>query len=225
MPTSQSTITPLAKPPVWTPPSPLPARFDTARLVLRWYEPSDAAALFDVVTRSRSTMLPWLPWAASDHRSIEESIYNIEWFRRGRSNWDDAYMNIAGYVVGAFEKSTGKLIGGTGLNRFTRSTHNAETGYWVDAALLRRGYCTEMTAGILSWAFTPQNAGGFGLRRVHIFAAANNIASCGVPRKLGLRQEIHTLKDRWVDGIGLCDTLGWGVLADEWDCGAQCLRR
>lgn len=206
-----------ARPQPWSPPTPLPERFETERLVLRWYVPSDAPALFDAVSRSRGSMLPWLPWAEHDHRSVEESLYNIEWFRRGRERWDDAFMNLAGYVLGAFDSRTGALIGGTGLNRFNRSTHNAETGYWVTQQSHRRGYCSEMTAGLLTWAFTPQTRGGWGLRRVHIFAASANAASCGVPRKLGLRQELHTLKDRWVEGHGWTDTLGWGVLAEEWD--------
>ncbi len=169
-------------------------------------------------------MLPWLPWAASDHLSVEQSIYNIEWFRRGRERWDDAFMNLAGYVLGAFETATGRLVGGNGLNRFSLSTHNAETGYWVDSGFQRRGFAAEMTAGLLSWAFTPQAQGGWGLRRVHIFAASANAASCGVPRKLGLRQELHTRKDRWVEGHGWCDTLGWAVLSDEWDIPGQKLR-
>lgn len=220
------------KPPAWSPPSPLPARFETPRLVLRWFETSDAKALFEAVNRSRDTMVPWLPWAGSDHMTIEQSIYNIEWFRRGRVAGEDAFMNLAGYVLGAFDKSTGTLVGGTGLNRFSRGTHNAETGYWVDADHRRNGYCAEMTAAVLSWAFMPQHVagseggsgGGFGLRRVHIFAASNNTASCGVPRKLGLREEMHTRQDRWVDGIGWCDTIGWGVLAEEWDVAGMRLK-
>jgi hypothetical protein len=38
-----------------------------------------------------------------------------------------------------------------------------------------------------------------------------------VPEKLGLRREVSTRGDRWVDGLGFVGTLSWGVLADEWD--------
>jgi hypothetical protein len=70
---------------------------------------------------------------------------------------------------------------------------------------------------VLSWGFTPQKNGGFGFRRVHIFASAANTASCRVPRKLGLREIMHARKDRWIVRLGWTDSIAWDVLAEEWD--------
>ncbi len=120
-------------------------------------------------------------------------------------------------MYGVFDRATGELLGGTGFNRFNAGSHNAETGYWVRADRRREGIGARTLAGMLAVGLRAQDKGGFGLRRVHIFAAALNVASCGVARKLGLREHLHATRDRWVDGLGWCDTVGWEVLAEEWE--------
>jgi RimJ/RimL family protein N-acetyltransferase len=76
--------------------------------------------------------------------------------------------------------------------------------------------CTEAVAGLISWAFTDQREGGWGLRRIEIFCARRNLASQRVPQKLGLRQEVHRRQAGWIEGLGWEDQLGWGVVRDEW---------
>jgi RimJ/RimL family protein N-acetyltransferase len=46
-----------------------------------------------------------------------------------------------------------------------------------------------------------------------------------VPEKLGLRRELAARADRWVPGFGWDDSLGWGVLAEEWNCSRDSLAR
>jgi ribosomal-protein-serine acetyltransferase len=209
----------------WQPPAETPREFRALGLLLRPYEPTDAPALFAAVDSSRESLLPWLPWARSQNLTVEATAQSISSMRDAAQDPLRVDLNaIFGYCVGVFDASTGDLLGGTGLNRMLPAIHTAETGYWVRADQRRRGICTRALAGMLSWAFTPQNAGGFGFARVHIFAAEPNTASAGVPRRLGLRQCLHARRDRWVDGLGWCDTLGWDVLAEEWDRAAHRLR-
>lgn len=202
----------------WKPPSPLPTRFETRRLLLRYWEPSDAEALLAGLQNSRDTYSPWLQWAQTDNRTIAECIFNIERFRRARETAADTF------ALGIFDRHTGQPVGGTSLHRMDHATHHAEVGYFIFADRRRQGLCSEAVAGLISWAFSHQNAGGWGLRRIEIFCAAANIASQRVPQKLGLRQEVNKLKERWVAGIGWDGTLGWGVLSDEWDVAAQRIR-
>ena len=84
--------------------------------------------------------------------------------------------------------------------------------------------CTEAVAHLISWAFEHPSAGGWGLRRIEIYCAAANAASQRVPRKLGMRQEVTRRKARFVPGVGWDDTLGWGVLREEWDSAAHRVR-
>lgn len=214
------------RPPAWMPPNPLPSRFETERLVIRAYEDEDAPALLEAVAVSRDSLWPWMPWALSDHRTLAETIFNIQRFgRTSREPFGREHHEGYGLVFGIFDKREGTLLGGTGFNRLTPATHNAETGYWVRADRRRRGVCTEATAGVITWGLRPQDRGGWGFRRIHIFAATINAASCGVPRKLGLREEARHVKDRWVDGVGWSDTCVWGVLAEEWNGSGQHPRR
>lgn len=209
----------------WTPPKPLPDRFRTARLVIRWYDQRDAATLDDSIRRSRDTLLPWLPWCKADYTKPEDAIYNIEWFRRWRDGGHDPeYQSAPGYVFGAFLQESGTLVGGTGFARLFVRTGTAEIGYWTDAAHRRKGYCAEATRGMISWGFTPREAGGWGFSRIHIFAAAANTASCAVSDSIGLRRCQYARRDRYIPGVGLADSVGWDVLPEEWDVDAQRLR-
>lgn len=211
-----------AAPPPWRPPSPLPEKWETDRLTIRWYRTPDATALFDAVNTSRGHLLPWLPWCRNDYHKVEDAVFAIEWFRRwGDGGHDDAFQSVPGYVLGVFLRADGTLVGGTGFNRLFTPVGTAETGYWTDIRHVRRGYCAEATRGMISWGFTPQSQGGWGFRRIHIFASAQNTASCNVPRSIGLHQCQHARADRWVEGVGLTDSLGWDVLPEEWNVAAQ----
>jgi ribosomal-protein-serine acetyltransferase len=204
-------------PPPWTPPTALLPRFAYRGLVLRPFEEADAAALLDAVESSRAALLPWLSWARTEHRSLEASRAAIVRFGCCAADPLQAENNATlGYVLGVFDAADGQLLGGSGFNRIRAATHDAETGYWVRASRRREGVASRALTAALTWGFLPQAQGGFGFRRVHLFAAAANGASCGVPRKLGLRQMLHARQERWEEGVGWCDTLGWDALADEW---------
>jgi ribosomal-protein-serine acetyltransferase len=200
----------------WKPPRPLPNRCLTPRTVLRFWELSDARSMFEALEVDRQSMLPWLPWVQHDNQSVEECIFHIERFKRAREEED-----AGDFVIGIFDRETGEAIGGTGMHRVIHHAHQAEIGYWVRADRRGQGLCTEATAHLISWCFTPAEEGGWGFRRIEIQCAAGNTASRRVPEKLGLRKEVELKEARWVDGLGWHDTLAWGVLTYEWDRAAH----
>lgn len=211
----------LKKPRPWSPPIALLYPFEFGGLVVRPYELADVEQLFGVIQRSRAALLPWLPWAEKQHLSLAGTRESVERFTAAlRDPLEVENNRLFGFVFGVFDCATGALLAGTGFNRIDAELHNAETGYWVRADRRREGIATRTLAATLSWGFMPQSDGGFGFRRVHIFAADRNLASCGVPRKLNLQETTHTRADRWVNGVGWCGTVGWEVLAEEWDCTA-----
>ncbi len=65
------------RPPMWIRPDPLPLPLATGRTVLDWYEDDDAPALFAAISGSRAALLPWLPWAGSDHTSVDVSLEEL----------------------------------------------------------------------------------------------------------------------------------------------------
>ena len=161
----------------------------------------------------RASFIPWLlPWVRVDNHTVAECIYNIERFRRGREQTEPVPTDFA---MGIFDGASGEAVGGTGFHRLDPSTHQAEIGYWIRADRRGQGLCTEAVAGLISWGFAAQAEGGWGFRRIEIACAGANVASRAIPRKLGLRLEVHQVGHRWVEGIGWDDTLGWAVLAEE----------
>lgn len=211
---------PRPTPSPWTPPHPLPQEFETNRLRLRYWRPEDAASMLEAIDADRASFLPWLPWVEVDNRTVEECLAAVERMRCGRERTEPVADD---FVLGIFDRTSGRVLGGTGLHRLVRTAHEGEIGYWVRPDERGRGICTEAVAGLLSWAFTSQQAGGWGLRRIHIRCAAGNLASQRVPRKLGLREEARLVQERWVAGRGWDDTLVWGVLREEWDVGRAAL--
>ncbi|MFI4855541.1 MAG: GNAT family N-acetyltransferase [Phycisphaerales bacterium JB065] len=208
----------LSDPNRWSAPTPRPTRLETERLVVRMYEPGDARQLFEAVDGDRANLLPWMVWAQSDHMNETDSAYFIEMTRR---KWEQA--DGTDFVMGIFDKATGRLVGGTGLHRIRPGVREAEIGYWVLSSVRGTGICTESTGGLISAALRSQDEGGWGFRRIVVFNAVQNIGSRRVCEKLGLRLEQRTKQDRFAgslgdhEALGYHDSLGYAVLADEWD--------
>lgn len=204
---------PLDLPTPWSPPVPLPSMFETERLTLRFWQPEDAAGMFDAVEVDRPSFLPWLLWPRVDNRTVDECRAAIERQRTKRERTEPVADD---FTIGIFDRSTGAVVGGTGLHRVIHRAHEAEIGYWIRPDRRRNGLCAEATAGLISWGFTAQSDGGWGLHRLHIRCAGSNQSSQRVPRKLNLREEARLVKERWTEGYGWDDTLVWGVVRHEW---------
>lgn len=198
----------------WKEPDPLELRVRTPRLLLRPYELDDAQRLFDAVNADRESLLPWLPWARTEHRQIASTLHFIS----GQILRLAKPLPPDGVALGVFDASTEELLGGSGFHDLRRDTASVEIGYWVRGDRQRQGICTEATAHWLSKLLAPQDHGGLGLRRVRVYCSADNKASARVPEKLGLRAEVMQRGDYYVHHHGVTDRLGWGVMADEWDC-------
>lgn len=202
----------MSDPNPWTLPTPVPRRIETERLVLRPYAHADAESLFEAIEAGRSHLLPWLPWAESDNRTLEEVHYTIEFFARREASADCRHFNF-----GAFDKATGEVVGSTSVHNIEPGQHCAATGYWTRADRQRQGLCTEATGAMITSALTPKERGGWGLRRMTLFCAELNAASSAVARKLGMRLETRAPGGRYLRGVGYHTELMFGVLAEEWD--------
>ena len=190
----------------------------------RTYEPEDALAVLLAVRSSRESLLPWLPWAASDHRTIMEASATLTRFK-AEANAGSLAAGRLHVPYGVFDRQTGRFLGGTGLHSFRPAIHQAEIGYWLRDGERGRGICTEAVGGLITTMFRSQREGGWGLRRAEIVCAGGNARSEAVPRRLGLPQQGRIARDRWVDGRGWDDTIAFGVLAEQWDAEARRVRQ
>ena len=87
----------------------------------------------------------------------------------------------------------------------------AELGWVLDPDHAGHGYATEAVRGLIRVCFEE-----LGLRRVTAECFADNVASRRLMERVGMRQELHAVRDslrrsgEWVDGMG------YALLADEW---------
>lgn len=165
----------------WDGPSP-PYRIETERLVIRCYEPRDAALSKEAIDSSLEHLLPWMPWAEDEPQSVDEKV---ELMRRFRAQFDAG----SNFIYGIFSRDESEQLGGTGLHP-RNEPGGLEIGYWVRASAARQGIVTESTAALTRVGFEISGAD-----RIEIRIQPRNEASKGVPRKLGFVEEA-TLRRR-----------------------------
>jgi RimJ/RimL family protein N-acetyltransferase len=100
----------------------------------------------------------------------------------------------ASFAIG--DPHDGALLGSISVFHIDADQGDVEMGYWVGPDARRRGVATAAVNAALDHVFGP-----LGLRRGYLFHAVENIASCGVARRAGLRHE-GTLREsyRYPDG-------------------------
>src|SRR5580700_10107967 len=125
----------------------------------------------DLLSRGPVTLRRWLPWAAGYTR---ESA--AEFLAKSAQGWSDG--TEFGYAILA----DGALAGGCGLMSRI-GPGGLEIGYWVHQAWTRRGLATAASAALVEAAFRLP-----GVDRIEIVHDELNVASAGVPRKLGFTQ-------------------------------------
>lgn len=205
----------------WTPPDPIPCELTTDRLTIRPARLDEAETLNHIIRAARDHLLPWMPWARSQHDQVAGTAKYIAEQQLALK----AGTAFSALGLSVFETDSGELVGGTGIHDVRRDTASCETGYWIRPDRHARGYATEACARVLSWALGDLKHGGLGLRRVRIYCSGANAASQRVPVKLGLHKEVHQRDDYYLEGLGPTDRLGWGVMAREWDCARHRLHR
>ena len=152
----------------------------------RWRQ-DDLDALFGAVTESLDHLRPWMPWAGTTAGRRRRNTWP------GRTkHWDEGTeYNYAITTAGALAGSIGLMarIGPGGL----------EIGYWVHQAYTRRGLATTAAAALVEQAFRLP-----GVNRVEIVHDELNVASGGVPRKLGFTEvERRPLEELSPGGSGV----------------------
>ena len=199
----------------WTPPTPLQCELESERLIIRGYRLGDAQEVFEAIDSSRDGhLLPWMPWAKENHRTLESTTKYICEQMLSLSN-PDTFNNVGTAI---FCKATGRYLGGAGVHDVRRDTASCETGYWIRHDAIGHGYAREACARTISWALDSQARGGLGLNRVRVYCSSANVHSNRLIEQLGITPEVHQRQDFYIETIGPTDRLGWGVLNNEWDC-------
>ena len=140
-------------------------------VTLRRYRPDDLDTVLQAVTDSADHLRPWMPWAAGYDRAAAAGF-----LAKAAKDWDDGIAYNYAITTG------GVLAGGCSLMARI-GPGGLEIGYWVHRAYTRRGLATAASAALVRQAFRRPD-----IDRVEIVHDELNVASGGVPGKLGFTE-------------------------------------
>jgi RimJ/RimL family protein N-acetyltransferase len=161
---------------------PAPYRIETERLVIRCYDPRDAPLLKEAIDSSLEHLRAWMPWAESEPQTLEEKTDLLKGFR----SEFDAGEN---FPYGIFNAGETEVLGGSGLMPRI-GPGGLEIGYWIRESATRQGIAIETAAAQARVGLEICQAD-----RIEIRIDPENVASLGIPRKLGFTEEA-TLRRR-----------------------------
>ena len=162
-------------------------------VVLRRYRPGDLDDLLEAVSESLGQLRPWMPWATDYSRDSAK-----EFLAGSDQHWDDG--TEFNYAITVTTAGAGALAGGISLMPRI-GPGGLEIGYWVRREYTRRGLATAASAALVAQAFRLP-----GVDRVEIMHDELNVASGGVPRKLGFTEVERRPMDvpaPWGSGVGV----------------------
>jgi RimJ/RimL family protein N-acetyltransferase len=184
---------------------PAPTRIETDRLVIRCWEPGDAALLKDALDSSLEHLRPFMDWAHDEPEPVEAKAERLRSFRA-------LYDTGEAFVMGIFDRGEAQVLGGTGLHPRV-GPGGLEIGYWIRASATRQGIATEVAGALTRVGFEVCEAD-----RIEIRIEPRNEASFGIPRKLGFVEEA-TLRRRLPGrrGAPLRDVTIFSLFREDFD--------
>lgn len=148
----------------------------SGRFVLRRYVADDVGPLGQAISESVGHLRTFMPWA--QHEPLAPAA-RLALFAQWDREWAAGESAVYGMFVGDQQ-----VIGGCGLHRRRPGQPGVvEIGYWVHVDHVRQGIATEAAAALTDAAFTLPDT-----TAVEIWHEPANVASEGVPRKLGLAE-------------------------------------
>ena len=140
---------------------------------LRHWQVEDAGAQARAIEESLAHLRPWMPWAADEPKPLGARVQMIREWEAERRAGTGEYLAVW---------LDGDVAGSCGLHRRIGPS-GVEIGYWVHPAYTRRGVATEVARQLCERAFSDPE-----VERVEIHHDRANVASGGVPPKLGFER-------------------------------------
>ncbi|CAH1222698.1 Putative ribosomal N-acetyltransferase YdaF [Paenibacillus auburnensis] len=165
-----------------------PESFESERLLIRAPLWGDGAAVNTAILESLDELRPWMPWAR--HLPTPEQAEAI--IRKSRLE----FLERKDLRLLLLHKTSGEIIGSSGLHRIDWQTRKFEIGYWVRSSYSRQGYITEAVHAITNYAIQELQA-----NRIEIRCDTRNTPSARVAERSGFTLEGILRSDKCdVDG-------------------------
>jgi ribosomal-protein-serine acetyltransferase len=169
-------------------------------IVVRPLRPEEAGLVYALIDANRAYIARFLPWCTPE--------YSVEDARKFIVQQQETYSKGDSAGGGIFFKR--ELVGDIGMRGFKSPNKSASIGYWLAEPWQGRGIVTRCCRKLIDLAFSD-----YGLHRVEILAAASNVRSQAVPKRLGFVHEA-TLREAVRIADGYQDFEVYSVLAHEW---------
>lgn len=170
---------------------------ETARLVLRRAQLSDAQAMFDHWA-SDPEVTKFLTWPTHE---------NVDVSRRVLESWIGQYSSDECYLWIITLKGEDQPIGSISVVSLDNSVEKAEIGYCIGRAWWHRGFTSEALRAVIDYLLDDVC-----LNRIEARHDPRNPYSGGVMKKCGMKYECTArASDR--NNQGICDACHYAILA------------
>lgn len=183
----------------------IPHRIETERLVIRVFEPSDAANLAHAIESNAEYLARYMSWARFPTNGVEGQA---AWIATSRSEFDAGVE----FAMGIFSRETGHILGGSGYHP-REDPHRLDIGFWLAEDQQGHGYVTESSAALTFIGLTLCRS-----EVVSIAHAPSNIRSEAVPRRLGFVKQPRPA-GACADGGDEVNGVVWYATRDQLDEG------
>lgn len=176
---------------------------ETDGLSLRPLAEPDARELFRVIELNRDHLGRWLHWPR------QQTLEATREFVR-----DACDENERGLGLRLAIESEGMIAGVVGLGAIDRLNRAGRVGYWLAAEHEGKGMATRSVRSLVTHGFDD-----WGLHRIEIRAAVENLRSRAIPERLGFTLE-GVARDALRVGERYEDAALYSVLCHDWPPGA-----
>jgi ribosomal-protein-serine acetyltransferase len=158
-------------------------------LTLRLLQAHHAKILFDLVDSNRDHLRTWLPWLDKTLSEKDSAVFI--------SGMLSTFASTGAFVCGIWHRE--RLCGVVGYNRIDSENKIGYIGYWLSKDAEGKGIMTDCCRAVIKLGFEE-----YGINRIVITVATNNIKSQAIPDRLGFSKEgvLHDaewLYDHYVD--------------------------
>ncbi|GAB2885392.1 GNAT family N-acetyltransferase [Nocardioides pacificus] len=174
----------------------------TDRLSLRPLAPDDLPAIWRI--RRIEEVSRWMTFAPRDFAAFQRLFLDPDRLAR------TLVVELDGAIIGDLMLAVEDAWAQTEVAEQARGVQ-AEIGFGLHPDHVGHGYATEAVRALLRICFVD-----LGLRRVTANCFADNERSWRLMERIGMRRELHTVREslhrsgEWLDGYG------YALLADEW---------
>jgi aminoglycoside 6'-N-acetyltransferase len=184
----------------------LPTRLETARLLLRCYQPGDGPWYYAMGLRNQAHLARYE--TGNPARTLHTPAAAEVLMREFAAAW----VARERFFFGAFDRRTETFVAQIYIGPVNWELPEFELGYFADVAHEGQGYVTEAARAALGYIFTHLRA-----HRVRLECDDTNARCYGVAERCGMVREGHLRENRRHPDGSLSGTLHYGLLRAEFE--------